>query len=347
MTTYTCYNGSTETNKIYVEQDKTYKVYKVFKEGNLVWRERKYDKNQIIFDSSTAGTFSIYLDNGIYDVICVGGGGAAAMRGVYDDKGYGWGGGSGGGFVGRLSITNKGTYTVVVGSANNNTKSQSSDTQISNPSDTSTHDSYISGIIRCGGGGSGHYNSSYVGAAGSAPVIDSSVTLISSSVNRAGNAGSSKSGGNGSDSAVTASGGASVYGGYGKGQGCKVHEYARRRSWINGTNGYIRIIYIEDNENKNIEPEPPTPQDPLYYCWKITWNVGNPSYYYTKTRNPNIGTTYYTCANNYNMATSSSDLVSNAVFGTEFSNFTENGFKCNTTYISGTGAYYSVGNLFS
>lgn len=194
-----------------------------------------------VFESSTAGDYTISLGAGRYEITCVGGGGAAAMRGVYDDKGYGWGGGSGGAYKGIFNLA-AGSYNVIVGAANNNTKAQSGNTQTLNPSDTTTHDSSISGVLTCGGGGAAHYNTSYVGAAGAAPVFY--IMPESTTLNSAGRAGSYNSGGKGSAAAATCAGGASVYLDYGKGQGCKTSEYAAKRSWINGTNGYVRIRRI-------------------------------------------------------------------------------------------------------
>ena len=187
----------------------------------------------------TPGTYTVTIPTtGDYEVVCVGAGGPAAMRGVYDDKGYGWGGGSGGAFKGVFTLA-AGSYTVVVGSANNNTTAQSGNTQTLNPSDTTTHDSSIDGVVVCGGGGAGHYNTNYVGAAGAAPVL--SLVPVSTVLSTAGNAGSYNSGGKGSAAAAVCAGGTSVYLNYGRGQGCRTSEYAANRSWINGTNGYVRI----------------------------------------------------------------------------------------------------------
>lgn len=193
-------------------------------------------KSDLLNVLKTTSSSTVRLSKGEYRFVLVGGGGAAAMRGVYDDRGYGWSGGSGGAFVGNITIPD-GTYSVVVGSANNNTTSQTSDTQTSNPSDTSTHDSYVSGVVRVGGGGSGTTNG--VGAAGKAPTF--TIKPTSTTLNRAGNTGASGSGGKGSAAPATINGGASVYNGYGQGQGCKTSEYARNRSWINGTGGYAEI----------------------------------------------------------------------------------------------------------
>lgn len=192
-----------------------------------------------LFESATGGTYDVTIPEDCnVRVTMVGGGGAAAMRGVYDDKGYGWGGGSGGAFIGTFALT-AGTYSVTVGSANNNTTKQSSNSQTSNPSDTTTHDSYIDGVVRIGGGGCGHYNSSYVGAAGASATFE--IEPLSVTMNKEGNVGKYNSGGKGSAAAATCAGGVSVWGGYGTGQGCKTSEYAGNRGWINGTGGYVRI----------------------------------------------------------------------------------------------------------
>lgn len=192
-----------------------------------------------LFESAVGGTYEVIIpEDTNVRVTMVGGGGAAAIRGVYDDKGYGWSGGSGGAFIGTFALP-KGTYSVTVGSANNNTKGQGGNSATLNPTDLTTHDSYIDGVVRVGGGGSGHYNSSYVGAAGAAATFD--IEPLSITMNKAGNAGTSGSGGKGSSAARIVSGGASVWGGYGTGQGCKTSEYASKRGWINGTGGYVRI----------------------------------------------------------------------------------------------------------
>ena len=197
-----------------------------------------------LLDTSTAGTYSITLDKeSVIKVVLVGGGGAAAMKGVYDDRGYGWTGGSGGAFEGSFTVP-AGTYEVVVGSANNNNKAQGGNTNTMNPDDTSKHDSYITGVVRVGGGGSG--TTSGVGAAGASATFD--ITPIKTVINTSGKAGASGSGGKGSGANWTHNGAESVYGGYGKGQGCSTSEYANRRYWIAGTGGYARVEVISKKE---------------------------------------------------------------------------------------------------
>lgn len=237
---YGLYKGATRMQKLYHGEDK---IYHVYKGDELVWRDRAYEKGQTVFESAAGKEQQIFFDAGVYDIYCIGGGGAAGMRGVYDDRGYGWGGGSGGGFIGRITIS-EGTRKVVVGSANNNAKPQGGNTNTLNPDDMTTHDSYIEGVLRCGGGGAG--STSGVGAAGAAPVFD--IQPISSTLNRAGNAGSYNSGGKGSAPAAYCAGGASIYENYGTGQGCYTSEYSARRSWVDGTAGYMKIVYVEDIE---------------------------------------------------------------------------------------------------
>lgn len=190
-----------------------------------------------LLEKKSAGTYTFTVpDDCVTSITLVGGGGAAAMRGVYDDRGYGWTGGSGGAFVGLFKLKG-GTYTVTVGSANNNTKGQGGNTNTMNPDDTSTHDSYIDGVVRVGGGGSG--TTSGVGAAGASATFE--VQPFQIIKNLTGNSGASGSGGKGSGANWTHNGGVSVYEGYGKGQGCSTSEYASRRYWINGTDGYVNI----------------------------------------------------------------------------------------------------------
>lgn len=206
---------------------------------NVAATKRYYFR--ILLDTDVAGdyTFTIPEDSEYTRVTMVGGGGAAAMRGVYDDRGYGWTGGSAGAFDGEFALA-PGEYTATVGSANNNTKAQTSNSQTSNPTDTTTHDSWIDGVVRIGGGGSGYYNPSHVGAAGASATFDMEPQNIR--LNSVGRAGSSGSGGKGSSANWTHAGGDSVYNGYGHGQGCSTSEYASSRRWINGTGGYLKVV---------------------------------------------------------------------------------------------------------
>ena len=240
---YELYKGSQQMEKLYHGSDK---IYYVYKGEDVIWEDRAYAKGQTIYESETAGKRDIYFDSGIYDVILVGGCGQAAMRGIYDDRGYGSGGGSGGAFVGRVKMP-QGTYTVTVGKANNNPTPQAGNSQNLPPTDTTIYNTSIGNLIIAGGGGSASaYNS--VGAAGATPIIDASVTVVKTTLSKAGNAGHYNSGGKGSDAPAYCAGGASVYNNYGTGQGCRTSEYANNRSWVAGSGGYIKIVYVEDSE---------------------------------------------------------------------------------------------------
>ena len=224
--------------------------------NKLISRTEHYGLDELVFESNVAGTYSSNLKtSGVYEVAVVGGSGAAAMRGVYDDRGYGWSGGSGGAFVGTFALS-QGTYNIVVGKANTNTAGQGGNTNTMNPSDTTKYPSSISGVVTAGGGGSG--TTSGVGAAGDAPTF--TIQPLTTSLNTKGNAGAYGSGGKGSGANWTHNGAASVYEGYGKGQGCSTSEYANRRYWIAGTPGYVRIKYLR----------------PIYnYIFEINVNIPN------------------------------------------------------------------------
>lgn len=200
-----------------------------------------------IFESSEAGKHKLSLqDDSIVLVTLVGGGGAAAMRGVYDDRGYGWSGASGSYYSGEFFLS-AGVYDIEIASANNNTKGQGGDTNTINPSDTSTHDTKILNVITVKGGGSGYYSPNTVGIDGGNAVFE--IQPLKTFVDRTGKNGASGSGGKGSGSNWTHDGGESIYMGYGKGQGCSTSEYAARRRWIAGTGGYAKIEIISNEKN--------------------------------------------------------------------------------------------------
>lgn len=203
----------------------------------------KYVNGDVIFETSIAGNYSINLYKDIkVKVYIVGGGGAAAMRGVYDDRGYGWGGGSGGGYIGVFELK-QGDYNIVVGKANNTTTVQSGNSQTSDSTDRNTYGSKINGVVEVGGGAAATIDNVGVGGANATLHI----VPISTEMNTKGNSGSYNSGGKGSSGAATYNGGASVYGGYGKGQGGTTGEYASYRTWKNGTAGYVKIVVMGNN----------------------------------------------------------------------------------------------------
>lgn len=204
----------------------------------------RYEENDVIFETSIAGNYSINLYKDIQaKVYIVGAGGAAAMRGVYDDRGYGWGGGSGGGYIGVFNLK-QGDYNIVVGKANNNTKVQSGNSQTSDTTDRNTYGSKISGVVEVGGGGAATIATG-VGVGGDNATLH--IVPVSTEMNTRGNPGTYGVGGKGSSGPGYYYGGASVYQDYGKGQGGTTGEYAGYRTWRNGTDGYVKIVVMGNN----------------------------------------------------------------------------------------------------
>jgi len=198
------------------------KIKEAYYGSTLVYKSTHYKPNEVIYESSTAGSTTLnLLDNGKYEVICIaGGGGGKQFKYGSDitDPIINYGGGSGSGFDCILQLTS-GSYTVTVGAAGvRNT-------------DHSTTSSGSGGNSRFGtsyayGGGGGKYNA--VGPKGEAPSI--TYTIISTTFNKAGNNGTR-------DVGSTAAGGASVYDNTATGYG------AGGRSNQNGHAGYVKVIY--------------------------------------------------------------------------------------------------------
>lgn len=235
-----------ETKTLY-KFDKPHSLYVMFEnDGGSVEAE---ESTTVVFESDVAGDHSISLEAGTYKVTATGAGGPAAMKGVYDDRGYLWTGGGGAAFIGTFNLTG-GVYTITVGKIVNNTTAQTSNTQTSNPTDTTIYNTVISNVVTVGSGGPALADN-YVGAGGVAPTL--SATPLTTILNQAGNSGVSGSGGKGSSANYTANGGASLYKGYGIGQGGSVSEYASKRYWIDGTGGYVKIEKINDALIDNLD----------------------------------------------------------------------------------------------
>ena len=215
----TCYHGSTKMKNIYFGSTK---IKEVYHGSTLVYRSSQYAPGQVIFESATAGTYSLdLLETGKYEVYCVAGGGSGA-RYFYSTQFLVASGGSGSGFIGNVALT-KGTMSIVVGSGGSG---QSGDGYGYNGTNSS-----IGSAVICyaGGGGNAHSPSGRGGSGGSAPSI--SVTVYSTSLNSAGNGGGFRAGG-------SMGGGASLYAGYGKGGDASTGSVQQ------GTSGYVKITYI-------------------------------------------------------------------------------------------------------
>ena len=135
-------------------------------------------------------------------------------------------GGSGSGFDCVFMLT-KGNYSVNVGNGGSGNLSTRVPGKVSDGGNSRFGDSYAYG----GGGGNCSAGPALTpGAAGSAPTL--AYTVISSALNRAGNSGQTGTEGN-------FSGGASIYGSYGKGGDC-----LNNASVVNGTAGYVKVVFL-------------------------------------------------------------------------------------------------------
>lgn len=197
-----------------------------------------YDKGQVLFESSTPGTYSLNVEETAEcEVYCIGAGGGGAA-GVYKRGGFGSryyyaaaGGGSGGGFIGTVKI-NEGSYPLVVGKGGPGAGGGEGRHDAGDGGSSS-----IGNGIVCGGGIGGyaraditHYGTP--GTGGTAPVI--TFEVLQTQKNSAGNAG-----GGSTSSSVT--GGAAIYENYGTGGDGTLNGTSG--TGTDGANGYIKIVY--------------------------------------------------------------------------------------------------------
>ena len=114
---YKAYKGSTLVKKIYHGSTA---IKKVYKGSTLVWQADFYEPGTVLYESSIGGaTVALSLEDGIYEVYCIGGG-AGSSGSYFGSTIRGTGGGSGAGFIGQVKLS-KSTYPVSVaagGSAN-------------------------------------------------------------------------------------------------------------------------------------------------------------------------------------------------------------------------------------
>lgn len=220
---------------------------------NVALEEAPYLPEQVVFESSTPGSYTLnLLAAGTYRIICVGAGGGAAAVSTYkgiilDDHPQTAlavaGGGSGGYSQSTVSLS-AGAHYIQVGSGGagssgyNGTGSAVSLT--GNTGGGSTFDSTI--LAYPGGGG-------YAYAKSNPPSThDRSATAGSggAGITANGNAGGSDTYGNSSaySGTINASGGASVYGGYGAGGSASATGNNNHPTANNGGNGYVKVTFV-------------------------------------------------------------------------------------------------------
>ena len=206
------YLGDTKIKELYLGNTK---IKEAYLGSTLVYKSTHYDPDEVVFESSTPGQYTLdLLDNGKYEVICIAGGGGGYSAFPYFDDNYYFGGGSGSGFDCVLQLT-AGSYTVVVGAGG-----------VKQGGASAGDSQFGTSYAYKGGNGTAKYAG--MGAAGASPAI--TYTIVSTIFNKAGNAGTR-------DRNSAAAGGASVYDNTTTGYG------AGGRSNINGYAGYVKVIY--------------------------------------------------------------------------------------------------------
>lgn len=197
--------------------------------------ERKYYKT--IFENSTPGQYSLFMDMSANYIVQIFGAGGGAAGGGYNNYWHGIGGSSGAGFIGLITIPS-GTYTVTVGKGGNGAAANGYSGGANYSVGSDGGNSSIGSLIVAGGGKGARYSydSNIQGEVGTMSI---NATIISTTKNSSGNKGESV--GNGS-AAKSYLGGTSVYnntttgyGAGGSGTSCSASDAK------NGLDGYVKI----------------------------------------------------------------------------------------------------------
>jgi len=223
------YYGSQKLGDLYIGSTK---ISEVYKGSTKVYSSSQYKPDQIIFESSTAGTYSLdILEDGKYEVTCVAGGaGGTAQNYSIGSAVYHYAGASGACFKGIINIT-KNTYSIVVGAGGGITGAtgywKGSAGGVSS----------IGNLVSCPSQKAiGHNGITGYSSNNGAPTV--TATIISTNINTAGNNG----GYNYSSNAST--GGVSTYDNTSTGYGAGGSTYKNVKTSPNaGIVGYVKIIY--------------------------------------------------------------------------------------------------------
>lgn len=200
---------------------------------DIVLEQIYYNDGQTIYESASGGDLTTLnlKTSGRYQVICIGGGGGASEwvsgSGRIHCRSSG---GSGSGFDCIFQLI-KGDYVVNVGGGGAGKYFPGAGSlpgKVDDGGNSRFGDSYAYG----GGGATTAYGPVLIGgAAGAVPTL--TYTVISSTLNRAGNAGVT------ANNSTNLSGGASIYGYYGKGG-----DAVGNASVVNGNAGYVKVIFL-------------------------------------------------------------------------------------------------------
>ena len=196
-------------------------ISNVYKGSTLVY-ENKLPAGQIVFEQAVAGTYTVTLPKTQnYRLIMVGGGGGGASGGSGHYTNYNAGGGSGG-YVEVIVKLNKGSYTVSVGAIGAHGSGSSAGLYYGTAGGNTTAFGFTAGGGQ--GGRCSIHSGGPLGGAGGSNTLATYVQLVA---NTTGNTGATSGG------SYNVSGGASVYGSYGRGQ----NAYGDA-----GVAGYIKIV---------------------------------------------------------------------------------------------------------
>lgn len=207
----TVYKGSQKIKDIYFGKTK---IGKIYKGSQLLYTSLVYPLDTVIFEQTAAGTYSVALEKGKYEVYCIAGGAGGSGIDILSASFASYGGGSGSGFIGIINMA-KGTYSITVG--------KGGEARQINLGEFGSNSSIGDLIITYGG--QSDYNS---GPGGAAPTVNTAI--LQQTLNTPGNTGACVE----STSSV---GGAAVYMSYGKGgDGSSVAAE-------NGHTGYVKIVY--------------------------------------------------------------------------------------------------------
>lgn len=237
------YVGSQKIKDIYYGGVKIGKIYR----GNtLVYTSLAFPIDTIVYESSTAGSETITLEEGIYEVYCIAGGsGGAAVGGTSTARAVAVGGASGSGFIGKVRL-NEGTYRIIVGAGGAGssgayrytaTSVKGGKSSIGNLVITRAGEENLENLVTAYGGESSTTNGNNIAVAGNGgavPYVNTSI-IISQTLNKAGNQG------NIVRYWATSTAGASVYGSYGAGGASTA--YNGGGTHVDGSSGYIKIVY--------------------------------------------------------------------------------------------------------
>lgn len=209
------------------------KIARIYKGSTLVYG---YGINEVIFEQSAAGDYSLDIKvDGYYQLWLVGGGGGGAFNSSGNSGSSA--AGNSGGYVNVKAYLKKGSYTITVGAGGN--ASGGIDANAWGGNGSSSIIKLNDNTLVLAGGGTGNHvwwrdGYAYNEVISTPNEINSdNFTLTETIENQVGNAGGL--GGNGS----SPTGGASRYGDYGKGG-----NVYNRNSADAGGNGYVKVVAI-------------------------------------------------------------------------------------------------------